>query len=63
MSRPDLLLVNEIDQAGVPGYDEADGEGHNARRFRIAKGDRNGYVVEASYFARRNVRDEQIRGA
>ena len=33
--RPDVLLVNEMtyDQAGVPGYDEADGEGQNARRF------------------------------
>ena len=33
--RPDVLLVNEMtyDQAGVPGYDEADGGGQNARRF------------------------------
>ena len=36
--RPDVLLINEMtyDQAGVPGYDEADGEGQNARRFATA---------------------------
>ena len=33
--RPDILLVNEMtyDQAGVPGYDAAAGEGHNGQRF------------------------------
>jgi len=36
--RPDVLLVNEMtyDQAGVPGYDQAEGEGQNARRFADA---------------------------
>ncbi len=34
-----------------------------ATQIHIAKGDRNGYVVEASYFARRSARDEQIRYA
>ena len=33
--RPDILLVNEMtyDQADVPGYDAAVGEGHNGQRF------------------------------
>lgn len=33
--RPDILLVNEMtyDQAGVPGYDAAAGEGYNGQRF------------------------------
>ena len=33
--RPDILLINEMtyDQAGVPGFDEAVGEGHNGHRF------------------------------
>ena len=34
-----------------------------ATQILIAKGDRNGYVVEASFFARWSARDQQIRHA